>query len=382
MAPEKKHDTPTTLLPQKNTTQPKPRRSSSLKLFSKKSKTAGLLPGTLIFVGDEQTDDITISTIDFAEDYYHEKEKTPLSECIPDTDTDSITWTSVEGIHKPDIIEDIGKQFGLHPLILEDIVNTGQRAKLEDYGDYIFLLTNVFFLDPTENRIKSEQISIVFSHNYVLTFQELRHDIFAPIKDRIRNAKGRIRERGADYLAYSLLDCIVDQYYLILETIGDRIEQLEHQLNDDPEDETLTSIRDLKRETIMLRRNIWPLREVLIGLKRMENSLVQKYTAVYLKDVYDHTVEIIDTVDTFHEITTGMLELYSLYVSNKTNDVMKVLTIITTLFIPLTFLTGLYGMNFKHMPELNWPYSYPILLALIATIFFSMIYYFKSRKWI
>ena len=294
----------------------------------------------------------------------------------------TVTWVNVDGIHLLAETAAMGDCLELHPLVLEDVANTNQRPKAEDYGDYLYVVLKMLAYDDEANQTTSEQISLVLGPDYVVSFQERPGDVFGAIRERICSAKGRIRKMGADYLAYCLLDALVDNYFVVLEKIGDRIELLEDELVNDPIAGTLHEIHNLKREMIFLRKSVWPLREVIGALQRGESKLIQHSTGIYLRDVYDHTIQVIDTAETFRDMLSGMLDIYLSSVSNRMNEVMKVLTIIATIFIPLTFLAGVYGMNFKHMPELQWVWAYPALWLVMLAIALVMLLYFHRRKWL
>ena len=277
----------------------------------------------------------------------------------------------------------LGERFGLHPLVVEDILNTDQRPKLEDYGEYLFVVLKSLYHSKIESdEPEIEQISLVLGPNYVLSFQERAGDEFEPVRERIRSDKGRVRKMGADYLAYSLIDLIVDTYFIVLEKLGERMEILEEELVLNPTTETLQAIHQLKREMVFLRKSTWPLREVIGALERGESPLIQDSTSIYLRDVYDHTIQVIDAVETYRDILSGMLDIYLSSISNRMNEVMKVLTIIATVFIPLTFIAGVYGMNFQHMPELAWPWAYPLVWAVMITIAAVMVVYFQRKRWL
>jgi magnesium transporter len=265
--------------------------------------------------------------------------------------------------------------------VLEDILNTNQRPKIEDYGEYHYIVLKMLTVERGYG-IASEQVSIILGRQFVLSFQEgIAGDLFSSVRERLQNEKGRIRKMGADYLAYSLIDAIVDHYFTILETFGEEVELVEEELVLNPKDETLRRIQRLRREMLLLRRSVWPLREVVSTMERGESPLIADQTKVYLRDVYDHTVQTIDSIETLREMLSGMLDIYLSSVSNRLNAVMKVLTIIATIFMPLTFLAGVYGMNFRHMPELEWPWAYPAVLLVMLAIGLSMVTYFKKRKW-
>lgn len=358
------------------------------KLIKKISKTAGLAPGTLVHVGEGKDERVKIHVIDYDEKQFQEKEAKVIEECFSFKETPTVTWINIDGIHNLEIIEKLGKSFDFHPLMLEDIVNTGQRPKYEDFENYIFIVLKMLSYDENEHGVKPEQISLVLGKNYVISFQETEGDIFNPIRERIRNSKGRIRKMGADYLAYSLFDAIVDNYFIILEKFGEKIESIEEELLNYPSTKTLQTINGLKSNAIFLRKAVWPLREVIGGFQRTESTLIHKTTGVFLRDVYDHTIQVIDTIETLRDMISGKLDIYLSSISNKMNEVMKVLTIIATIFIPITFVAGVYGMNFNpeasrwNMPELNWPYGYVGAWAVMLIIMLSMLIYFKRKRWI
>ena len=352
------------------------------RLFKKRSRKIGLPPGTLVHVGAKKTSKARITIIDYDEAQFQEKEAKKVEECFPFKDKPTVTWINIDGIHQVDIIEKIGKHFNLHPLVLEDIVNTGQRPKMEDFVDYIFIVVKMLYYDEKENETKTEQVSLILGSNFVISFQESEGDVFDPIRERIRSDKGRIRKMGADYLAYALIDTIVDNYFTILEKLGEGIEDIEDELVTNPMPETLQTIHNLKREMIFLRKSVWPLREVISRLERWESSLIQKSTGIYLRDVYDHTIQVIDAIETFRDMLSGMLDIYLSSVSNRMNEVMKVLTIIATIFIPLTLVAGIYGMNFKFMPELAQPWGYPMVYSIMLVIGILMVMYFRKKKWL
>jgi magnesium transporter len=285
------------------------------------------------------------------------------------------------GIHESETIEKMGQIFDLHPLLLEDVMNAEQRPKMEVYDASVFVVLKTLFYNENERSTVTEQISIVLGIDYVVSFQERETNIFNPLLEHLENGKGRIRKMGADYLLYSLIDVIIDNYFLLLEKHGERLDNLEARLVASPGTETLHTIQKLKKEMILLRKSVWPLREVINGMMRGDSPLILSSTYVYLRDIYDHTVQAIDTIETYRDMLSGMLDIYLSSVSNRLNEVMKVLTVISTIFIPLTFIAGLYGMNFRFMPELEWRWGYPTVVALMAVVSLVMLYYFKRRKW-
>jgi len=351
-------------------------------LIKKRSKKAGLPPGSLVHIGEKKAEIPKITVMDYDEAHFQEKEIKTIEECFLFKDKPTVTWINIDGLHQVEILEKLGECYGLHPLVLEDILNTDQRPKMEDYGEYLYIVLRMFNYNDKSSEIESEQISLVLGPNFVFSFQEREGDTFNPIRDRIRNSKGRIRKMGADYLAYTLLDSIIDNYFIILEKLGEKIEFLEEEVVTRPRPETLQTIHHLKREMIFLRKGVWPLREVISGLERGESSLIKESTRIYLRDVYDHTIQTIDTIETYRDMVSGMLDIYLSSISNRLNAVMKVLTIIATIFMPLTFLAGIYGMNFKYMPELEWRWGYPTVWIAVILISVSMLIYFKKKGWL
>jgi magnesium transporter len=347
----------------------------------KRSQKAGLPPGTLVHIGERLAEKSKIIAINYGEEEFSKVEVKTPDECASLKGKTNVCWINVTGIHEGETIEKIGQLFNLHPLLLEDIMNTDQRPKMESYDDYLFVVLKILFYDEKDKSAITEQISIVLGPDYALSFQERESNIFNPLLEHLKNGKGRIRKMGADYLIYSLIDMIIDNYFIILEKLGERVDDLEVQLITSPQTETLKSIQKLKREMIFLRRSVWPLREVINSMERGESPLIQSTTYVYLRDIYDHTIQAIDTIETYRDMLSGMLDIYLSSVSYRLNEVMKVLTIVATIFIPLTFIVGLYGMNFEYMPELKSPWGYPSVLLLMLIISLSMLYYFKRKKW-
>ncbi|MBY9017647.1 MAG: magnesium/cobalt transporter CorA [Candidatus Lokiarchaeota archaeon] len=360
--------------------------SKSLKnvipLSKKKKKKVGLPPGTLIYTGDAIKEEIKIKITDYSEQSYDFQETKEIPKDLNKIEKNLVRWIDVYGLAEVKVIEEIGHQFNLHPLVLEDILSPNQRPKLEDYGNYIFVVMKQLIWNQEENKFDYEQISIILGKNYVISFQERDSKIFSPIYERIQVPKGRVRIMKADYLFYVLIDIIVDNYFIVLENVGEEIENLEDILIKNPEPETLQLIYRLKRSSIDLRKSIWPMREVINKLQREQTSLIGDELQIYLRDVYDHIFRISDLLENYRDIIFGMLDMYLSSVSNRMNDIMKVLTIISTIFIPITFLAGFYGMNFQNMPELAQPSAYPILIIIMSSIALVMLYFFKRKKWL
>jgi magnesium transporter len=351
------------------------------KLYKKRSEKTGLPPGTLVHIGEKKAEIQKITIMDYSEAHFQEKEIKTIEECFLFKETPTVTWVNIDGLHQVEILEKLGECYGFHPLVLEDILNTDQRPKIEDYGEYLYIVLKMLDQSNKSNEILTEQISLILGPSFVISFQESEGDVFDPIRERIRSGKGGIRKMGADYLAYALLDSIVDNYFIVMEKLGEKIEFLEEELVKRPIPETLQTIHHLKREMIFFRKAVWPLREVIGGLERGELPLVKETTRKYLRDVYDHTIQVIDIIETFRDMVSGMLDIYLSSVSNRLNAVMKVLTIIATIFMPLTFIAGIYGMNFKYMPELEWRWGYPAVWFAVVLIGVSMLIYFKRKGW-
>ncbi len=353
------------------------------KMIKKRSKKAGLPPGTLVHIGEQRAEASKITVINYDDADYHEKELKSVEECFPYKDKPSMTWLNIDGIHQKEILEKLSGCFGFHPLVMEDIMNTDQRPKMEDYADYMYIVLKMLYYSEEEKKISTEQVSLIIAPHIVISFQEgLEGDVFGSLRERLKNDKGRIRKMGADYLAYSMIDAVVDSYFMILEKLGEKIELLEEELISDPGMETLHEIHYLKREMIFLRKAVWPLREVISLIVRGESPLIHDSMKIYLRDVYDHTIQVIDTIETLRDMVTGMLDIYLSSVSNRLNAIMKVLTIIATIFIPLTFIVGVYGMNFKYMPELEWHFGYPMIWLIMLAIGISMLILFRKKNWL
>ena len=353
------------------------------RLMKSRSVKTGLPPGALVHVGERKVEAVKVRVFEYDEAQLREEQLSTPDECVPPGKRSTITWVDVEGLHDVEALGRLGERFGLHPLVVEDLLNTGQRPKAEDLDEYIFVvLKTVCRSHDGGDGTDVEQVSLVLGPNYVLTFQEREGDAFDPIRDRIRHSRGRVRRMGADYLAYALIDAIVDHYFLVLEWLGERLESLEDQVAAAPTTETQQVIHHLKTELIFLRRSAWPLREVVGGLERSESSLIQETTGVYLRDVYDHAIQVIEALETFRDMLSGMLDIYLSSVSNRMNEVMKVLTIIATVFIPLTFVAGVYGMNFRHMPELEWVWGYPLVWIVMIVVAGLMVIYFRRKRWL
>jgi magnesium transporter len=351
------------------------------RLTKKRSQKAGLPAGTLIHIGDRKTEKTTIKVIVYNREGLQEIDIEQLDSYTPSFDEDTVTWINVNGIHDKNVIENIGKMFSLHPLLLEDIMNADQRPKMDEQETYLFITMKMLSLEGTPSLIKDEQLSLVFGRGYLISFQESEIDAFSTIREFIKSGRGRIQRMGSDYLAYSLVDVVVDNYFIVMEKLGEEIESLENEVMRNPKQETIRSIHRLKREMIFIRRSIWPLREVIGDLERRGSTFIPESTSIYLRDVYDHIIHVIDTTETFRDMIAGMIDIYLSSMSNRMNEIMKVLTIIATIFIPLTWIVGIYGMNFEYMPELKSKLGYPAVMTIMMVIGLLMLFYFKRKKW-
>ncbi len=348
----------------------------------RRGKEIGLPPGTPVYTGKRKEEPVRLTVIDYDEEHFEESEINRPQECATFRDRPTVTWINVDGVHQVEVIEKVGDVFGLHPLIIEDIANTGQRPKLEEYEGCLYVVIKMFSEHEGGDGLGAEQVSLILGRNFVISFQERRGDVFEIVRERIRNAKGRIRAMGADYLLYALIDATVDGYFVTMETMGEELEEIEERLLSEPNRQHAARIHSLKRELIYLRKAIWPLREVINGLMREGTALVTEPTVPYLRDVYDHSIQMMDTVESSRDVLSGLLDIYLTSISNRMNEVMKVLTIIATLFIPLTFIAGLYGMNFRYMPELEWRWGYPAVLLVMLAIVVWMLFYFRRKGWL
>lgn len=348
--------------------------------IKKNTKIVGAAPGTLVHIGQKYHEDSFYNYIEYGEDFFNEEDSSDVNTCFKKEREDTCKWINVNGLSGIEGIEKIGKEFSLHSLLLEDILNTGGRAKLDDYDDCVFLILKMVYND-SNNETKSEQISLVLKEKNVITFQEFKGEIFLNVVDRLKAGRRNIRRTGSNYLLYALIDAVVDSYFSVIENLSDKIDLLEDKLMVNPGREVLNEIYKLKKEILFIRNSIWPVREALSSLVRSESDVLGENIVLYLRDVYDHSIQVIDTLETYQDIMSNMLDTYLSSISNKTNDIMKVLTIFSTTFIPLTFLAGIYGMNFNNIPELSWKYGYLGFWIFSLIIIIAMLSYFKRKKW-
>jgi len=346
------------------------------------------ISGIPIYIGNNEIQTTKIKIINYDTKNITETKITKPEECIPFKRKTTVSWINICGLRNIDMIEKICKSYNLHPLIIEDILDTEQRPKIDVFENYIFISMKLNLYDKNTKSLRVEQISLILGNNFVITFQEKPSDVFKPIHERLLNSKNKIRKLSADYLAYTIIDTVVDNYFYVIEAIGDVIEDIEENVIVGPTPETMRMIHTLKREIIFLRKSVWPLREIINNLQRKISPLISEETEFHFRDVYDHIIQVIDSVETYRDLLAGILDLYVSSISNRMNETMKVLTIFATIFIPLTFIAGLYGMNFNHakspfnMPELNWYFGYPFALGIMAIVAIVMLIFFKKKKWL
>jgi magnesium transporter len=341
----------------------------------------GAPPGTLVHAGPPKVETVRISLLEYGEQLV-EKEIEDLSQLLPFAPAPTVSWVNVEGLHEVELIRELGERLSIHPLVLEDIVSTGQRPKVEDHESYLYIVLPMLSMDPNTGAVEDEQLSLILGPSWVVMFQERPGDDLDAVRERIRMGGSRIRGRGADYLAYALVDSVVDHYFVVLEQIGAVAERMEIEVLEGQSPQTMHRLHALKRELLMVRRAVWPVREMLNTLIRTECPLVGEPTKIYLRDVYDHAVRIIDTVEVLRDVVSGLIDLYLSSISNRLNEVMKSLTVMASIFIPLTFIVGVYGMNFGFMPELEVWWAYPVLWAVMIAIAGGMLWHFRRRGWI
>lgn len=347
----------------------------------KTGKKAGAPPGTIMHLGEHRTYRVKITQVNYDENNYYEKNDISLGELFKSYPEYNVEWVNFDGIHDVDMIERIGAHYSINMLVLEDIVNSSQRPKYEDYDDYVYIVLRMLTHDEKRNEAESEQVSIILSHDMVLTFQEKESDDFESIRNRIRKKKGKLYRMGSDFLCYSIIDYIIDNYFIVLEKIGDRIDTLEEEVLGHIEEDTIQKLHALKRDTLAIKKSLWPLRDILSIMLKPGSPIVKDETKLFLRDAYDHTVEAIETVEVYRDFISGLLDINLSRMSNRMNEIMKVLTLISTIFMPLTFIAGVYGMNFKNMPETEWKSGYFLILSIMFSMAALMLVFFKKKKW-
>jgi magnesium transporter len=352
------------------------------RLIRRRVKPSGSMPGTIVHTGVRKVDAVTFDVVYYNADGFEEYHPATLEDCFPFEGPRQTSWLNVDGLHDTEQITRLGELAHLHPLVIEDIANTSQRPKIENYDGRVYIVMRMLRANPETNEIDEEQLSLVLSAHTLISVQEAPGDVFDPVRDRIRNARGKIRQRGPDYLAYALMDAVVDEYFAIIEALSDRLEATEDAVLGDPTRDDMANLHRLRGELLIVRRAIYPLREIFSALIRDDLDLITDETKLFLRDTYDHAVQIIDSVETLRDVVSGLMELYVSNVSLRMNEVMKVLTVVGTVFIPLTFLVGVYGMNFRAMPELNWPWAYPLLWVVMILLASGMIFHFHRRGWL
>ena len=357
------------------------KRSKKTTLIRKRGRKVGQPPGTLVHVGEQHSENASLTLVRYNQEQYSEQILPRVAELDRNAHTEQMLWCQVKGVHDATVVQEIGELFELHPLVMEDILNTDQRPKLEIHEHYLYIVLKAIEFDAETSAARTEQISLVLGDGFLLSLQERSNDLFQGVNNRLRSGR-RLRALRADYLAYALIDTLVDNYFLLLERFGDNVEALEEELLSNPSPATLARIHHFKREMLLLRKAVWPLREVLVSLGRDESDLVSRDTQMYIRDVYDHTIHIMDSIDTIRDLLASMLDLYISSVSNRMNEIMKVLTIFASIFMPLTFIAGIYGMNFQNMPELSMPWGYPIALGVMISIGACLAGYFRWKKWL
>jgi len=357
-------------------------RIKEIRASLSRKKKIGKPPGTLLHLGEMKEEKASLSYFEFSPNFYNEEHNVSLDESCKQLPDGHRRWININGLHETHLIEGLGKFFSIHSLVLEDILNTTHRPKFEDYGDYAFIVCKMLKLDEKTKELDVENLSIVILKNYIITFQEKAGDVFDPLRDRLSKGNKKIREGDSGYLAYCLIDTIVDNYFTVLEELGENIESLQAQATTSPDEHTAQNITALKHSMLIVRRTIWPLREVLLAIQRSDTELLPTKLDIYFRDVYDHVVHIIDTIETYREMLSSVLDMYLSSLNLRMNRVLNTLTIFATIFMPLTFIAGVYGMNFENMPELEWSWGYYGVLVLMGVVAGGMLLYFKRRHWI
>ena len=353
------------------------------KSLQKASQKSGMRPGSLVHVGSMPVTSSRMTLLDYNPEKIEQAEFTSVQEILRYKDTETITWVLIEGLANVEVIQSIGANFGIHDLVLEDILNTHQRPKFEEYDDHLFIVLKCLLPGKDRYSVDYEQISLLVLRNFVFVFKEKTDTLFAPLQQRIINSRGRFRSLGSDYLTYTILDTIIDQNFIALDALDETVTELEDSLLEfEPTREALYRIQRLKKQIIDMRRHLSPVRELMAAMLRSESQLIDQKTHIYLRDVSDHVIRVIESIELYRDTLTVLLDIYLSSVNNKMNQIMKVLTVFASIFIPLTFITGIYGMNFENMPELHWKWAYPVLWGVFATVTLVLLVYFKKKKWL
>ncbi len=349
----------------------------------KRKSKLGLPPGSLVFTGEQKMEQVDISVFNYSETFFHEFLPKSTDEVVELIKSSSgVIWINIDGLHEEKSIERLCTFLDIHKLTMEDIVNVGQRPKLEEYPKYVHSVIKDITYNAEGEYFEYEQISFLLKENILITFQERSGDVFDGVRKRIREGIGFVRKRGADYLMYALLDMVVDNYFVILENFGEKLEDLESELLENPDKNSLTKLHNIRRETLGLRRTVYPLREMVAAFEKLDEPIFSQSNKVFTRDLYDHTIKVTETIEIYRDMTSGLLDLYMNSTSNKMNETIKVLTILSSIFIPLTFIAGVYGMNFRNMPELEKEYGYFVILGVMAVVAIGMLIYLKRKKWL
>ena len=351
------------------------------RFFKKREQIKGLSPGSLVFIGNKKVENVRIRVIDYDGTQLKEDELRDIADGQEFKRTNTVTWINVDGLHDLALMKEIGDTFDLHPLLMEDILNTGQRPKLEEFDNCLFVVLKMLRYDTQKQMVISEQLSMVLGNTFMLTFQDQPGDVFEPVRERIRKQKVRIRSSGTDYLAYALLDCVVENYVFIVERMGEQIEDLEVEVLEKAEPAVMEKINAFKREMNFLKKSVRPAREALMQMSKLDSELIHEQTIPFLKDLLDLVTQATEVIDTYRDMLSDQLNLYNSVIGNRMNDIMKVLTIFAAIFIPLTFIAGIYGTNFEYLPELKFKYSYFIFWGVMLAVVIAMLIFFKKKKW-
>ncbi len=352
------------------------------RLYRRLSTQPGRPPGTLAYDRERRVEEVSIRIMEYGPESCTVRIPATLEDTFACRDSDAVSWIDIEGLHDTEMLGRFGAHFGLHPLVLEDILNTHQRPKLEEYDEYLYLVVRMLMPGPSGDDIHSEQVSIILAPRFVVTFQEVPGDVFDPLRKRIDHGRGRIRRMQTDYLAYAIIDSVVDNYFVLLDKVAERIENVEDSISENPRPDDLPRVHELRRMLVYLRRNIWPLRDVVSSLERSDNELITDLTRPYLRDLHDHVIQSMESIENFRDVVSSVQELYESSINNRTNQIIRVLTIISTIFVPLTFLAGVYGMNFEHMPELHWKWAYLGFWIVSVFIVMGAVRFLRLRRWL